>query len=177
MFLRYINDPIIWQYIIASTDSDEASLNSFRFDAIGVAMQSIILNLFRISIAYFPCPRKIPSVFCHTSIPRTIVHRHIIGASLVFHFFLVAGRFYINDVTALVILFFNLKCRYLLFGTSLHSSFLVGDYVCGLSYKSNAIVWLEKFHKEYLYWQVLMHKWSCNYFSQYNIHPYLTETF
>ena len=50
---------------MASTDSDEASLNRFKFDAIGVAMalQSIILNLFRISIAYLPCPRDIPSVF------------------------------------------------------------------------------------------------------------------
>ena len=68
-------------------------------------------------------------------------------------------RFCINDVTALVILFFNLKCRHLLFRTSLHSSLLVGDYVCGLSYKSNAIVCLETFHKEYLYWQMIMHKY------------------
>ena len=57
-----------------------------------------------------------------------------------------------------------------------HSSLLVGDYVCGLSYKSNAFVWLEKFHKEYSYWQILMHKYVI-IFSQYNIHPYLTETF
>ena len=41
---------------MASTESDEATLNSFRFDAIGVVMQSIILNLFRMSTAYFPCP-------------------------------------------------------------------------------------------------------------------------
>ena len=57
----------------------------------------------------------------------------------------------------------------------LHYSLLVGDYVCNFSYKSNAFVWLETFHKEYSYWKILMHK--CNYFSQYNIHPYLTETF
>ena len=41
----------------------------------------------------------------------------------------------------------------------LHSSLLVGDYVCDLSYKSNAFVWLEKFHKEYSYWKILMHKY------------------
>ena len=65
VFFRYIKDPIILQYIVASTDSDEASLNSFRFNAIGVvmALQSIILNLFRISTAYFSCPREIPSAF------------------------------------------------------------------------------------------------------------------
>ena len=54
--VRYINEQIIWWYIVASTESDEATLNSFRFDAIGVVMQSIILNLFKISTAYFPCP-------------------------------------------------------------------------------------------------------------------------
>ena len=62
VFLRYIKDAIILQYIVASIDSDEASLNSFRFDAIDVvmALQSIIPNLFRIYTAYFPCPREIP---------------------------------------------------------------------------------------------------------------------
>ena len=72
---------------LASTDSDEASLNSFMFDAIGVAiaLQSIIPNLFSIFTAYFPCPRKIPSALYHTSIPRKIVHLYITGASLVFH--------------------------------------------------------------------------------------------
>ena len=38
-------------------------------------------------------------------------------------------------------------------------SLLIGDYVCDLSYKSNAFVWLETIHKEYSYWQVLMHKY------------------
>ena len=72
----------------------------------------------------------------------------------------------------------SLNCRHLFFGTSLHSSLLVGDYVCNLSYKSNAFVWLETFHKEYSYWKILcINIWSCNYFSQYNIHPYLTKTF
>ena len=46
---------------MASTDFDEATLNRFRFDAIGVvmALQSIIMNLFKISTTYFPCPREI----------------------------------------------------------------------------------------------------------------------
>ena len=54
---------------MASTVSNEASLNSFRFDAIGVAMalQTIIPNLFKISTAYFPCSIEIPSVLFHTS--------------------------------------------------------------------------------------------------------------
>ena len=57
-------------------------------------------------------------------------------------------------------------------------SLLAGDYVCDLSYKSNTFVWLEHF-----IWNIHTSKylciniWSCNYFSQYNIHPYLTETF
>ena len=58
-----------------------------------------------------------------------------------------------------------------------HPSLLVYDYVYDLSYKSNAFVWIETFHKEYSCLQILMHIWSCNYFIQYNIHPYLTETF
>ena len=74
-------------------------------------------------------------------------------------YFFMAGRFCINDVTEYIILFFVLKCRHLFFGTSLHSSLLVGDYVCDLSYKSNAFVWLETFHKDYSYWQILMHKY------------------
>ena len=38
-------------------------------------------------------------------------------------------------------------------------SLLVGDYVHYLSYKSNAFVWLETFHKENSYWKFLMHKY------------------
>jgi len=38
-------------------------------------------------------------------------------------------------------------------------SLLAGDYVCDLSYKSNAFAWLETFHKENSYWQILMHKY------------------
>ena len=72
----------------------------------------------------------------------------------------------------------SLNCRHLFFGTSLHSSLLVGDYVCDLSYKSNAFVWLEHFIRNIHTGKYLcINIWSCNYFSQYNIHPYLTETF
>ena len=73
----------------------------------------------------------------------------------------------------------NLELSSLVLQNKSHSSLLAGDYVCDLSYNSNAFVWLETFHKEYSYWKILIHKyiWSCNYFSQYNIHPYLTETF
>ena len=84
-------------------------------------------------------------------------HSSWTGLPFLLSYFFMAGRFCINDVTAFIILFFVLKCRHLFFRTSLHSSLLVGDYVCGLSYKSNAIVRLETFHKEYSYWQVLMH--------------------
>ena len=71
VFVRYIKDPIICRYIIASIVSDEASLNRFKFNAIGVAIavQSIIPDLFGISTTYFPYPREIPSAFYHTSIP------------------------------------------------------------------------------------------------------------
>ena len=55
VFVRYINEPIIYRYIVASIVFDETSLNSLKFDAIGVAiaLQSNILNLFRIPTAYF----------------------------------------------------------------------------------------------------------------------------
>ena len=83
----------------------------------------------------------------------------IILLELVFHFFLVAGRFCINDVTTLVILFFVFEMSSLVLWNKSHSCLLVGDYVCDLSYKSNAFVWLETFHKEYSYLQILMHKY------------------
>ena len=66
---RYINEPIIYLYIMASTVSEEGSHNNFKFDAISlfIASQSNISNLFRISTAYFPWIRKVYSKFCHTS--------------------------------------------------------------------------------------------------------------
>ena len=95
-----------------------------------------------------------------TSLQVSILHprHHSSSAGLLGYFFIV-GIFCINDVAAFILLFFILNCRHLFFGTSLHSSLLVGDYACGLSYKSNTVVWLETFHKEYSYWQILMHKY------------------
>ena len=69
------------------------------------------------------------------------------------------GIFCTNDVTAFVILFFIFELSSLILWNKSHYSLLVGDYVRDLSYKSNAFVWLETFHKEYSYWQVLMHKY------------------
>ena len=88
------------------------------------------------------------------------------------------GRFCINDVTAFVILFFIFELSSLVLWNKLHFSLLIHDYVCDLSYKSNVlVVWLETFHKVYLEWKILLHQyiWLCNYFIQYNIHPYLTK--
>ena len=87
-------------------------------------------------------------------------HSSWTGLPFLIGYLFMDGRFYINDVTAFIILFFILNCRHLFFGTRLHSSLLVGDYVCDLSYKSNAFVWLETFHKEHSYWQVIMHKYT-----------------
>ena len=99
-------------------------------------------------------------------------HSSWTGIPFLLSYFFLSGRFCINDVTAFIILFFVLKCHHLFFGTSLHSSFLVGDYVCDLSYKSNAFVWLEHFIKNIHSGKYLcINIWSCSYFSQYNIHP------
>ena len=69
------------------------------------------------------------------------------------------GIFCINDVAVFVILFFIFELLSLVLRNKSHSSLFAGDYVCDLSYKSNAFVWLETFHKEYSYWQILMHKY------------------
>ena len=72
----------------------------------------------------------------------------------------------------------HLELSSLVLRNKFHPSFLVGDYVCNLSYKSNAFVWLEHFIRNIHIGKYLcINIWSCNYFSQYNIHPYLTETF
>ena len=86
-------------------------------------------------------------------------HSSWTGLPFLLSYFFMAGRFCINDVIAFIIIFFVLKCRHLFFRTSLHSSLLVGNYVCNISYKSNAFIWLETFHKEYSYWKILMHKY------------------
>ena len=119
------------------------------------------------------------SIYCmmelRTSLHVLILHprHHSSWTDLPF----LLGIFCTNDVVVFIILFFIFELSSLVLRNKSHSSLLVGDYVRDLSYKSNAFVWLEKFHKEYSYRQILMHKWSCNYFIQYNIHPYLTEPF
>ena len=61
------------------------------------------------------------------------------------------GRFCTNDVAVFIILFFIFELSSLVLRNKSHSSLLVGNYVRHLSYKSNAFVWLETFHKEYSY--------------------------
>jgi hypothetical protein len=54
VFIRYINDPIIYLYSVVSIKSDEASTNSFSFASMGVFMDlhSSMSNLFKISTVY-----------------------------------------------------------------------------------------------------------------------------
>jgi hypothetical protein len=72
VFVRYINDPMIYLYNVASINSDEVSTNSFNFVSMGVFMDlhSNMSNLFRILTAYFPWLKKILSGLCHTSRPK-----------------------------------------------------------------------------------------------------------
>jgi hypothetical protein len=72
VFVRYISDPIIYLYSVASINYDEVSANNFNFASMGVFMdfQSNMSNLFRILTTYFPWLRKILSRLCHTSRPK-----------------------------------------------------------------------------------------------------------
>ena len=74
VFTRYNKDPISCLYIVGSTkyEVEVVSLKLFKFMTVGVSMnlQSIIPNLLNISIAYFPCERKISSYLYHTYNPR-----------------------------------------------------------------------------------------------------------
>ena len=107
------------------------------------------------------------SIFCMMELRNSLQYRYcildIILLELVFPFFLVTSSWLEGSASMMSLhssyYSLSLNCRHLFFGTSLHSSLLVGDYVCDLSYKSNAFIWLETFHKEYLYCQVLMHKY------------------
>ena len=58
---KYMKDLINYMYIVGSTKYEDKSLRIFIFITIGVAMdlQSIILNICRISTVYFPWLRKI----------------------------------------------------------------------------------------------------------------------
>ena len=115
-----------------------------------------------------------------TSLQVSIICPDIILLELVFHFLLVTSSWLEGSASMMSLHLsyhsLSLNCHHLFFGTSLHSSLLVGDYVCGLSYKSNAFAWLEHFIRNIHTGKYLcINIWLCNYFSQYNIHPYLTE--
>ena len=104
------------------------------------------------------------SIYCMmelwTSLQVSILHpRHHSSWTGLLGYFFIAGRFCINDVAAFIILFFIFELSSLVLRNKFHSSLIAGDYVCGLSNKSNAFVWLETFRKEYSYWQILMHKY------------------
>jgi hypothetical protein len=72
VFIKYINDPIICLYSVASINSNEVSTNNFSFAYMGVFMDlhSNMSNLFRILTAYFPWLRKLLSGLYHTSRPN-----------------------------------------------------------------------------------------------------------
>jgi hypothetical protein len=74
--VKYIKDPISCLYKVGSTKSDpeSESCSFFRLATIGVyiLLQFIIPNLFNMSIACFPCDRKILFGFCQTSKPRNL---------------------------------------------------------------------------------------------------------
>ena len=74
VFIKYINEPIICLYMMASTFPDVVSPNNFRFVVIGVVMdlQSIVPNLLKISTTYFSWLNIIPLGFCHTSRPKKL---------------------------------------------------------------------------------------------------------
>ena len=61
VFVKYINNPMIYLYNIASINYDEVSTTSFNFVSMCVFMDfhSNISNLFIISTAYFPWLRNI----------------------------------------------------------------------------------------------------------------------
>ena len=87
------------------------------------------------------------SIYCmmelRTSLQVSILHpKHHsswTGLPYILGYFFIAGRFCINDVTAFVILFFILglflESSSLVLRNKSRPSFLVGDYVCDLSYK------------------------------------------
>ena len=97
------------------------------------------------------------SIYCmmelRTSFHVSILHprHHSSWTSLPFllGYFFIAGRFFINYVTAFIIFILHLEMSPLVLWNKSCPSLLVGDYVRDLSYKSNAFVWLETFHKAY----------------------------
>ena len=95
----------------------------------------------------------------HVSIMHPRHHSSWTGLPFLLGYFFIVGRFFINVVTAFIIFILHLELSSLVLWNKSYPSLLVGDYVRDLSYKSNAFVWLERFHKEYSYWKVIMHKY------------------
>ena len=103
------------------------------------------------------------SIYCMmelwTSLPVSILRFDIILLKLVFPFFMVDGRFYINDVTTLIILFFVFEISSLVLQNK-SSFFFACRWLCMRSFlqvKWNCMV--ITFHKEYSYWKIIMHKY------------------
>ena len=94
-----------------------------------------------------------------TSLQVSILRPDIILLELIFPFFLVAGRFCINDVTALVILFFVFELTSLVLRNK-SSFFFACRWLCMRSFlQVKCICMVRTFHKEYSYWKILMHKY------------------
>ena len=69
---RYMSDPISWQYNVGSNlfDPDASIFLLLETRGMDIGLQSAILNLFKISTAYFPCPMKKHSSLYQTSKSR-----------------------------------------------------------------------------------------------------------
>ena len=72
VLIKYMSNSISWQYKVGSKPSDSDASIFFQLETRGMVMgvQSSILNLFKISTAYFPCPMKKHSSLYQTSKPR-----------------------------------------------------------------------------------------------------------
>ena len=69
---RYMSDLISWRYNVGSNPSEPDASIFLQLETRGMdlGLQSTILNLFKISTAYFPCPmKKHPSLY-QTSKPK-----------------------------------------------------------------------------------------------------------
>jgi hypothetical protein len=62
VFVRYISDPIIYLYSVASINSNELLTNRFSFTSMGVFMglHSNMSNLLKILTVYFPLVKEDP---------------------------------------------------------------------------------------------------------------------
>ena len=90
------------------------------------------------------------SIYCMMELWTSLQYRYcildIILLEMVFPFFLVTSS-WCRCIRHIIL---NLELSSLVLRNKSHPYFLVGDYVCDLSYKSNELfVWLETFHKVY----------------------------